>query len=328
MVFSALARHGRAFAHPRPEHFGGIGKLGVFNFLNSIMFIWGLKLTSSFVTSVAQLVIPVITYGWTACTGVETPLCRKGLGVLLVFSGSLIVVFGSSASSQRNESPGPIGAPFALGLAALAVQTTSFTGLLVVQKRMLADYPVSLVVAWGYGCSVPFAFLCSLLDGSLYRLPSHFDDRSSIAIVLYSASVGCFLYFELITFATRHLPSTIVACSVALEPLAVSVLGVLVLNASISVLETVGYAIALLGIGCMATLLVGDGEGTGSPHDTSNSAKLPRSSSWMSVSYISTDDGELELLPVDTQVGMSQRPMCRLVNPEQADCKANGSMVG
>ena len=62
MVFSALARHGRAFAHPRPEHFGGIGKLGVFNFLNSIMFIWGLKLTSSFVTSVAQLVIPVITF--------------------------------------------------------------------------------------------------------------------------------------------------------------------------------------------------------------------------------------------------------------------------
>ena len=323
MCIGALARHGRAALRPSPQHYDTIGKLGICNFLNSILFIWGFKLTSPFVASVAQLSIPVITYCWTACTGVETPSCRKGVGVCLVICGSLIVVVGSSATAS--SSPIASGASLLIGLAALTVQTSSFAGLLVVQKRMLADHPVSLVVAWGYSCSVPFAFLSSLIDGSLYHVLSHFNSRSSIAIVLYSASIGAFLYFELITFATRHLPSTVVACSVALEPLAVSVLSVLVFHASISALETVGYAIALLGVGYMTSLVVAnDGEGPGSPRDLGD-AKRRLSS--LSASCISADDGDVEMLPVDSHVRMSQRPGCRLTNPAQAEGKAIGSAV-
>jgi hypothetical protein len=69
-----------------------------------------------------------------------------------------------------------------------------------------------------------------------------------------ASAVGAFAYFELITFATKHLPSTFVACSIALEPLAVSALCALAYrHYSLSPLEAIGYAVAFLGVSASAS---------------------------------------------------------------------------
>ena len=124
---------------------------------------------------------------------------------------------------------------------------------------------MSIVVAWGYSAGVAFSVVSSAVDGSLWTLPAHFNSPTAVSIVIYSATVGALAYFELITFASKHLPASFVACSVALEPLAVSMLGILAFGYEVTPLEAVGYAIAMLGVAAMAAIIVSDGPTLGSP---------------------------------------------------------------
>lgn len=294
MCLGALGRHGKAkMCSIRSEHVSSIAKLGVLNWLNSVLFILGFKWTSSFTASVAQLAVPVVTYAYTSYAGIEPPSCRKSLGVCLIVAGCLLTVVASTSSHGHHGRGGGGGGgiwPW-LGMCALGAQCCAFAAMLVVQKRVLDDYPVSLVVAWGYSGGAIFAIISSSIDGSLYHLPRHFNNLSSVCIILYSATVGAVAYFELITFATKHLPSTFVACSVALEPLAVSILSVLVFHRDILPLEVVGYAIALLGVGSMASLVAtDDGEEVGTPRG--GLAVIHRNKSCLS---IPPDDDGLEM---------------------------------
>ena len=56
MLLLAVCKHG--WMLPEPEHRRTFAKLGFLNFVNAIGFVWGIKLTTAFVTSVLQLSIP------------------------------------------------------------------------------------------------------------------------------------------------------------------------------------------------------------------------------------------------------------------------------
>ena len=73
-----------------------------------------------------------------------------------------------------------------------------------------------------------------------------------MAIVLYSAVAGAALYFELIAFATKQLTPTLVAISVSVEPLLVSLFGVLFFAYRPTPYDAVGYALAALGAVALA----------------------------------------------------------------------------
>ena len=57
MALGATARHGWQF--PELEDRKSLQLLGVLNFINGMGFVWGMKLTTAFITSVMQLSIPV-----------------------------------------------------------------------------------------------------------------------------------------------------------------------------------------------------------------------------------------------------------------------------
>jgi len=265
MIVSAYARHGSVLWSCRREHYWAIVKLGLLNYLNAICFIWGFKLTTPFVASVSQLSVPVMTYCYTTSVGLEAPTCRKGAGVCLIVLGCLLTAIGSSTDKSEHHAAMPSGVMLWLGLASLTLQTSSFSAMLVVQKPILDHYPVAVVVAWGYSAGAVFSLASSVLDGSIRTVPGHFNSPTAISIIIYSATIGALAYFELICFATKHLPASFVACSVALEPLAVSLLGILAFHYEVSALESIGYAIAMLGVAAMASVIVAEGPALSSP---------------------------------------------------------------
>uniref|UniRef100_A0A7S0JFC2 EamA domain-containing protein n=1 Tax=Calcidiscus leptoporus TaxID=127549 RepID=A0A7S0JFC2_9EUKA len=139
-----------------------------------------------------------------------------------------------------------------LGLFLLVLQCVSFVALVLVQKPLVSRYPVPWVVAWSYILCTMWSSLAALLDGSMLHVRRALSSPSGFAIIAYSATLGCVVYFMLIAYASRHLSSTLVSVTVSLEPLAVSAIGVLFFEQTFQRLELAGYAIAFTGSAMLA----------------------------------------------------------------------------
>ena len=261
MVAGALCKHG--WMLPRPEHRRTIHVLGALNFVNALGFVWGFKLTSAFITSVMQLSIPVFTMAYSAARGDERLSVPKCLSVLTVVGGCIFVTVASAtqlgAAGVSNVdptevalTPPPPSWQLYVGSAVLLAQCWSFVGIVVVQKPVLEHYPVAMVVGWSYVLCTCWSCVYCALDGSILRVGKHLESSSGMAIVLYSAVAGAALYFELIAFATKQLTPTLVAISVSVEPLLVSLFGVLFFAYRPTPYDAVGYALAALGAVALA----------------------------------------------------------------------------
>ena len=101
----------------------------------------------------------------------------------------------------------------------------------------------------------------------MWHLKDHYGTANGLTSVLISAVVGAAAYFELLAIASKHLPATLVACSVALEPLLVSIGGAVALGQRTTALEFSGYAFAGLGACSMAWLAGGPGGSDGGAGD-------------------------------------------------------------
>mmetsp|Transcript_14764 Transcript_14764/g.46532 ORF Transcript_14764/g.46532 Transcript_14764/m.46532 type:complete len:411 (-) Transcript_14764:194-1426(-) len=287
MAALGYCREGSSMFALRRSDRRAIAKLGVFHYLNSVLFIWGFKLSTPFFASVAQLSIPVMTFVYTALAGLEVPTCLRTTGVCMIVLGCLLTALGSAhhehapaagaaAGTAGNGSP-PVPASLWVGVGCLALQTGSFSGLLVLQKALVQAYPVAVVVAWGYSAGAVLALIGSALDGSMHTLPANFNSPTAIYIILYSATAGAVVYYELVTFATKHLPSSFVACSVALEPLVVSLMGILFFHTPVRLLELCGYAVAMLGVAAMASVVIQEGDDAAhAPNDSRTTSPSDR----------------------------------------------------
>ena len=156
----------------------------------------------------------------------------------------------------------------ASGLALLFLQSCAFACIVIVQRKVLStDVDPSQVVALSYTIATMCTALYSLLDGSMWHLKDHYGTANGLTSVLISAVVGAAAYFELLAIASKHLPATLVACSVALEPLLVSIGGAVALGQRTTALEFSGYAFAGLGACSMAWLAGGPGGSDGGAGD-------------------------------------------------------------
>lgn len=275
MLVVAAAKHGCSvkLLVPPSAVLADVKLLGLLQFLNALLFLHGISLAGSFVAAVCQLSVPVITFAYTALAGMERPSLRRALALLAVVAGCLLTAIGHTlhavtvppptTTSRRLlrqfklerhrtrhlEAPLPL-----LGVALLLVQCTSFVGIVVVQKRVLSSQPVSLTVMWSYLLATALTGVYCALVGSLRRLGRQLESATDALSIGFAAVVGTLVYFELIGVASKHLPPTLVACSVALEPLTVSALGGVVLGHTTSPLEMGGYAVASVGVCALALL--------------------------------------------------------------------------
>jgi drug/metabolite transporter (DMT)-like permease len=257
LALVALMMHGPRL--PLPEHYRGFWFLGFLHFLNALGFIWGMKCTTAFITSVMQLSIPVFTMTVAACSGQEQVGARKAFGVLVLVLGCALVTVGAyGAAGAAPSGRGPRASHWRhklqllFGLCILVLQCGSFVGVLLVQQRLVRHYPVAWVVAWAASACAMWSCLGALLDGSFLRLGEAVSSAGGVAIILYSATFGCVAYFGLIAFASKHISAVLVSVTVALEPLLVSLIGILAFAYQPTRLEFCGYAIALAGTASLA----------------------------------------------------------------------------
>ena len=140
MLALAAGRHGCLL--PRPEHRGALARLGFLNFINAIGFVWGVKLTTAFVTSVMQLSIPVFTLVYSMLAGLEQPSLAKGGALLLTLLGcGVVAVSSTSEQAVAGAGPGLGSTPEtgeraslseAAGVIILMAQCMSFVGIVLV----------------------------------------------------------------------------------------------------------------------------------------------------------------------------------------------------
>lgn len=182
------------------------------------------------------------------------------------------------SAAAKQSPPDPPSRPVGVGVGILLLlgQCAAFVGLVVVQRRALRAGPPDVannLVAASYALGTAWTLAYCALDGSLWRLGSQCRATSDVVVILASAIVGAACYFELLGVASRHLPPTLVACSVALEPLVVSLMGGLFFSQATTPLELAGYACACWGVCAMAWWAdeVGDGDGDGAFKDTHHS---------------------------------------------------------
>ena len=326
LVAGALALHGPQL--PRRADMLSVQRLGLYNFINALGFLWGGQLTTPFVTSVAQLAIPVLVLAHAACCGrqrvtffkvIARPLSSlphtalaaslfrptQAAGVLVLVAGCALVAAGAHSAAAA---PSAVGRPrghhgsarLLLGLAVLAVQCSSFVGLLLEQvrtrtarqpdsrdehrrrrrrdrrdrrhdlltlaaplsqERLVRSYPVSWVLAWAYASCTLLSCAAAAADGSLGAVGAALASPRDAAIVVYSAMCGCVAYFVLIAYASKQLPAELVSVTVAVEPLAVSALSMLLLGAEPCAAEGVGFALAFGGTGLLSRAVQSESEG-------------------------------------------------------------------
>jgi len=141
------------------------------------------------------------------------------------------------------------------------VQCSSFVGLLLEQERLVRSYPVSWVLAWAYASCTLLSCAAAAADGSLGAVGAALASPRDAAIVAYSATCGCVAYFVLIAYASKHLPAELVSVTVAVEPLAVSALGMLLLGAEPCAAEGAGFALAFGGTALLSRAVQSESEG-------------------------------------------------------------------
>lgn len=129
------------------------------------------------------------------------------------------------------------------------------------QERLVRSYPVSWVLAWAYASCTLLSCAAAAADGSLGAVGAALASPRDAAIVAYSATCGCVAYFVLIAYASKHLPAELVSVTVAVEPLAVSALGMLLLGAEPCAAEGAGFALAFGGTALLSRAVQSESEG-------------------------------------------------------------------
>ena len=253
-----------------PKQRNLVQALGVFQALNGICFVEGLSLSGAFVAAVCQLAIPVFTFAYAWAARLERPSALRTVAMMSIVVGCALTacghgqaMHGTGAVHLHDESAADWR--LAGGVALLLAQCASFVGILIVQKRVLAHHPVSLVLAWSYALAACWTLAYCVAAKSAFRLGRHLRvrhhhrelvvDYTAVSNIAFAALLGAVLYFELVGIATKHLPPTLVACTVTLEPLFVSLFGAFVLGRKTSTLEIGGYVFAALGAVAMSYLV-------------------------------------------------------------------------
>ncbi len=212
----------------------GCASLGIF--ANQILFLHGLRLTTAVHATVLCALIPVFTTLIARALGREVVSPRAWSGVLVAFSGVVVLVGGERFRITDTT---------VIGDALVIVNSLAYASYLVLVRGYATKHGGLAVVAIGFsaGTLLALPFGAGALAASLPNM--HALEWGLVAYVVLVATVFTYLTSA---WALRFLDSSIVAVYIYLQPAVASVLAFLFLGERIGGRTIIGAALVLIGM--------------------------------------------------------------------------------
>ncbi len=217
-----------------------LGILGVF--LNQVLYIFGLQLTSATNAAILMPSIPVFTAAAAAAFGVQRINLRTIGGVLLASAGALTVLDPGRWSASG---------PACWGDLLILGNCLAYAVYLVLQRPVLRRLPPLTVVAWAFlfgGAATVVASVPSLLDTRVSTLPP-----TAWIGLTYIVFIPTAVNYALNSWALRRSSPALVAAYTCLQPVAAAALAIVFLGEKLGALQAVGFVLIASGLALVSS---------------------------------------------------------------------------
>jgi len=212
-----------------------LGALGVL--ANQVLFIEGLKRTTSTNAAILMVGIPVFAVAVAAILRVERVGAGRLAGVALAVAGALVLL----NPGRLSLSPG-----VALGNALIVTNAVCYATFLVLQRPVLRRLPWRTVIAWAFLFGGGGVLLLAWPD--LAALPGAHLSPATWWGVLYIALFPTAFAYAASTWAVRRSSPALVAAYSTLQPLVAALLAAIFLGERIGWAEAAGFALIVAGL--------------------------------------------------------------------------------
>lgn len=219
--------------------------LGFCSFVNVVGSVFALDYISPTKYALFQPTIPCIATLLSITLGLEKITVLKVLGILLAFSGALIVTLWDPNGNINANDKNPT-----LGLILVIVQVTCMASLIVFQKPLLSKYePVFLTFAF---YSIGTLFTCIMMLIWIPWLTSeemYFNNQTSPWLTLiYAVIFPTFFAYNAYSWAGKRLIPSVTTVYCTLQPVGTGILSYFVLGQMITGGNIVGGVVVILGL--------------------------------------------------------------------------------
>jgi len=221
-----------------------LGTTGVY--LNQLLFIEGLALTSATQAAIMQPCIPVFTTALTLILRLEKFSVLKVIGILFAAGGAVVMVGVENISVKSSQTR---------GMLCLVGNTLAMSVYYIFQKPVLKKYPPISVTGWAYIIgSVEMGITALIIS---HKHVSSYGINHHVVIPLaYSIIFATVLTYMMLTWANKHAPASVVAAYSSLQPLTAAFLSYIFLHQEPKTNEYIGASAIIVGLGVVTAARV------------------------------------------------------------------------
>lgn len=207
--------------------------------LNMLTFFKGLEYTTPINASVIMITAPIIVLILSAIFLSEKLTLVKVIGILIGFSGAIILsLYGSPGSTTGSNVP--------LGNLLVFINAASYSVYIIIIKKMTAKYHPFSFIKWlflfGLIMVLPFGYT-ELTQVELYKFTTY--DFFALAFVVVGATFGTYL---LNPIGLRHLKASTVTTFIYLQPVIASIFALAMGMDTINIIKIGAAALIFTGV--------------------------------------------------------------------------------
>jgi drug/metabolite transporter (DMT)-like permease len=207
--------------------------------LNMLTFFKGLEYTTPINASVIMITAPIIVLLLSAIFLSEKLTTIKVCGIIIGFSGALILSLYSSGGTA-------IGSNVPLGNLLVFINAASYSVYIIIVKKLTAKYHPFSFIKWlflfGLILVLPFGY-DELTQVDLYQFTSY--DLFAVGFVIVGATFGTYL---LNPIGLRHLKASTVTAFIYLQPVIAAIFALIMGMDTIDTAKIVGAALIFSGV--------------------------------------------------------------------------------
>ncbi|MCT4641540.1 MAG: DMT family transporter [Bacteriovoracaceae bacterium] len=205
--------------------------------IGQVLFLYGLKYTSSINTAILTSTIPLLTIFVVVLRKEEKASFRKVLGLLLGFAGVLVIKDLSKVSFSSNSFIGDL---------LVFISALSFALYLSFAKKFLKSYDSMWITSWMLFFSSIFLTIINFNKWMAFELP--LIDYKIIFSGSYTIIGATVITYFLSNWALKKASSSNVALFIYLQPVVAGIIGFLFLGESITTRMFISFILIFSGL--------------------------------------------------------------------------------